>query len=519
MKNLLTAIMILVGLNVGLTQNAPVSTLGNVVTYESTAIVPITVTGFNDIGSCNMKLLYDPSIAICTNATKGAGVGGGYAANTDVPGIITLGWYSWPGIDLADNSVFFNLHFTMIDYGNCPVTWDTSYVILQWGDGSSYPLNMLPYEEYFIEGNLSFLTGAAPMTYSPDVTGVQGSTISVPITVVDFNNIETLNLTLNYNSTVIQYQSFTNDSGFPGLTIDGIFPGVVSAAGTAMSGIFLPDDAVLFTLVFNYNGGTTDLTWYDDGPSCEYEGYPAVALMDTPSEGFYFPGSVSEAIRLGIKVFLEGPFENGEMTTTLADEDFIPLAQAYNISPWNYDGLEEVTSIPANVVDWVLIELRETTGDAFTATADKMIAQKAGFLLKDGSVKDMDGLTNLSFPISPINNLFIVVYHRNHIKVISANGTSFFNGHGNYNFSTGEFQALGGSTGYKELTNGLWGLVAGDSNADGIIDESDKIDYWKPNAGSTGYLSSDFSMDSENNNIDKNNFWDLNKGFETQVPE
>ena len=103
-------------------------------------------------------------------------------------------------------------------------------------------------------------------------------------------------------------------------------------------------------------------------------------------------------ITLDLKAYLEGPFIETEMTTFLNTTGNIPTSQPYNIAPWNYNGSEAANPIPnVNVVDWVLIELRETTGDAATATPDKMIEQQAAFLLNDGSIVGMDGSSILSF--------------------------------------------------------------------------------------------------------------------------
>ena len=61
-----------------------------------------------------------------------------------------------------------------------------------------------------------------------------------------------------------------------------------------------------------------------------------------------------------VKAFLEGPF-NGIDMNSYPDYSVFPLTQPFNNSPWNYDGLENLTTIPNNsVVDWVLIELRES---------------------------------------------------------------------------------------------------------------------------------------------------------------
>jgi hypothetical protein len=364
----------------------------------------------------------------------------------------------------------------------------------------------------------------APHTIAPEITCNPGATVDIPITVTDFNNIGALSLTFQFDGLVLDYQSYTNNSGFPGLLIFEQTPGKITAGGFIQygdPGINLPDNSVLFTLAFYCNEGSTGLQWFDDGGSCEYTDDQFNPLNDSPTCSYYTNGSVNDnSFQLELKVFLEGAFQNGEMTTELNDLGLIPTSQPYSGSPWYYDGLEAVSSIHENVVDWVLVELRESTGDASTATVDKVIAKQAGFLLKDGTIKNASdcGFHNLDFSVSYTDNLYIVIFHRNHVAAISANPIAILNGNGIYDFSSAESKVLGGSLGHKELSSGIWGLAAGDSNGDGNIDEMDKQNEWAQHTGTWGYLLSDFSFDSQIDNFDKNDFWNLNFGFIGRVP-
>ncbi len=88
-------------------------------------------------------------------------------------------------------------------------------------------------------------------------------------------------------------------------------------------------------------------------------------------------------ISLSLKVMLEGPFFATEMNSLLNSSGNIPLQQPYGVSPWFYTGSELVAGIPnANVTDWVLVELRQTSGGASTATSGTRIALKAGFVVE-----------------------------------------------------------------------------------------------------------------------------------------
>jgi PKD repeat protein len=217
-----------------------------------------------------------------------------------------------------------------------------------------------------------------------------------------------------------------------------------------------------------------------------------------------------------LKVMLEGPFNGVEMNSELTVLNDFPFSQPYSGSPWNYSGTENVAGIPTNVVDWVLVELRDAT-DAATATAATRISQQAAFVLSDGSVVDMDGISNLQFTNSIIHQLFVVIWHRNHLSVLSASPLVKIGETYSYDFTSDANQAFG-SDAQKFLSTGIYGMISGDANADGIIDTMDKDFSWQPNAGLSGFLPSDLNLDGQSSNTDKNDFWLPNTGSGSQLP-
>ena len=224
-----------------------------------------------------------------------------------------------------------------------------------------------------------------------------------------------------------------------------------------------------------------------------------------------------DRIELDLTAFLEGPYNGTDMYTSL-NPDNIPLSQPYNIAPWNYTGTESVASIPDSVVDWVLIELRDTT-DAALATGETVIARQAAFILNDGTIVDMAGRDARPCVSAPpiSNNLFVVIYHRNHLGIISANPVTESGGVYTYDFTTPSGQAYG-SDAQKDLGSGIYGMISADANADGDVNAADKT-IWENQAGEEGYKSGDFDLDGQVNNLDKNNMWVPNQGEGGQVPE
>lgn len=222
-----------------------------------------------------------------------------------------------------------------------------------------------------------------------------------------------------------------------------------------------------------------------------------------------------EITTFSFKVFLEGPYISGMMNAGL-NPDIIPLNQPYDQLPFSYPGTENVTSIPdPNIVDWILIELRDTI-EAFLATEETRIARHAAFMRNDGTIVGLDGNEDIKLYVNINDSIFAVILHRNHLGIMSSASLIESNGKYSYDFTTSSSQAY--NEGQKALGGEVYGMYAGDANADGSIDGSDKI-LWETIAGTTGYLPEDFNMDGQVMNQDKGDYWLPNIGAGTQVPE
>jgi len=286
-------------------QNAPMATIGSVETYESTVSVPITVTEFSNIGACDLLFNYDPTIAIATSVTLGPGIGAYvFLPNIQTPGIISFSWlffqYGVPGQTLPDNSVFLNITFERVGYGYSVIEFDNSLPNnCLWTDDNYDELNDTPHSTYYIDGSLSFEMIDAPHTSVADIEDCEGSaSIDIPVTVSNFNQIGALNLTMQYDEEVYSYQSFTNESGFPGLEVNESNPGTIIINGSTDTpeGFAIENNSLLCTIHFNNLGGSTTISWFDSGESCLFNG-PAPGYEprnDQPQSTFYMNGSFTE---------------------------------------------------------------------------------------------------------------------------------------------------------------------------------------------------------------------------------
>jgi hypothetical protein len=237
------------------------------------------------------------------------------------------------------------------------------------------------------------------------------------------------------------------------------------------------------------------------------------------TQGFHQPFGIQiTGIDLDLIVFLEGPYKGVDMKTDLNSAGLIPLTQPYNTPPWNYSGSESVIAIPnADVVDWILVELRDAP-DALSAIPATRLDMRAAFLMRNGSVVGTDGSSTLKFNNSFTQQLFVIIWHRNHLGIMTSNGVTASGGIFEYDFSIAASQVHGGSDGQKDIGAGVWGMIAGDVNQDNLIDINDKT-QWDAFAGKAGYFSSDMNLGGEVNNPDKNESLQTNLNKSSQVPD
>ncbi|MBN3034643.1 MAG: hypothetical protein JW861_03600 [Bacteroidales bacterium] len=241
---------------------------------------------------------------------------------------------------------------------------------------------------------------------------------------------------------------------------------------------------------------------------------------DMAVDDFQITGTLAPMVQLDLKAFLQGPFSGTTMNTFLNIYGYIPASQPYNMPPYNYNGTETASPIPnADVTDWVLIELRETTGPASTALPSTMVGRQAGFILKNGSIVAADGSSLMEFDLTITGNLFVVIWHRNHLGVMSSDPLSKAGNIYSYDYTTGSTKVYGGMNGHREIAPGIWGMIAGDGDCDGQVTSADKVEVWIPQSGSSGYLQADFNLNGNVENGDKIECWGVNAGMGCQVPE
>jgi len=208
---------------------------------------------------------------------------------------------------------------------------------------------------------------------------------------------------------------------------------------------------------------------------------------------------------LDVKVFLEGAWNGNEMAVSAPDQ--IPEMQPFSEAPWHYTGTETLDPInPTQTIDWCLLELRVSTGNAQDALSDAAVWRKACLVMSDGTIRDTDEVSLPYFIDQYSGNKFLIIRHRNHLDVMASQTLMKSDSIYAYDFSLSDNSVYGGVSGYTQISENMWGMTAGDVDGNGIINLNDLNIKWKNEAGNKGYLKGDVNFDFEVNNRDKNDY-------------
>jgi len=222
------------------------------------------------------------------------------------------------------------------------------------------------------------------------------------------------------------------------------------------------------------------------------------------------------------KVFLEGPYAGGSMSTALLGGGFLPINQPFADPLFDgtlseYDDVVAVSAFPDDAVDWVTLSLRSDP------SAGSEVKRRVAFVRNDGILMDFDGSATVQFPDIATLNYYLVVCQRNHICAMSSSPVDFVStsGIGTWDFTTAMTQAftIGGAP-MMDLGGGVYGLFAADNNADGQVTAPD-FNQWnaETTAGAAGYKRADHDLDGLVTAPDFN-LWNANTtaGASSKVP-
>ncbi len=268
---------------------------------------------------------------------------------------------------------------------------------------------------------------------------------------------------------------------------------IIMGAGLSVTG---PGD--MLEVTFTAIAGDYTSVYLSDLELYDIDGYP-IPGSDYLDGDVLIGSSFSYA---KVRCWLQGPYSGGAMLT--GQNDLLPLASPYGADPITTD------SIPSDVVDWVLMELRATPSGA-------AVLSKSLWLGADGYLRS-PGISIVALPETLPGPYHVVLRHRNHLAMMSAAGFGFSTAGTPAELDLTEPANIYGEGGTALIEPGVAALIAGDADANGAVGPSDRNMHWRPQSGSSGYLSADFNLNGEVAPSDLNNCWRLNTGLASQVP-
>lgn len=296
------------------------------------------------------------------------------------------------------------------------------------------------------------------------------------------------------------YRFFDTDPSLGSLA----FTHILASSGTPLIGqqaIVTPTAGLhTYWVVADYDAGT--------GPICHDTS--TVEVHITPS------GNVN----ISIKMALEGPMDivSGIMKDELRARGLLPIQEPYAAlgMPHTASSIEQMNPLcldqtgPNAIVDWVYLELRDSSN------ASLVISARSALLQRDGDVVDTDGSSMVAFPNVQTGTYYITVQHRNHLGIMTAQPLPTGISSQLWDFTHPNFLFFGVIP--TKLVNGKQLMLSGDANGDGQTQNDDIVSHWKQFVGTAGFLRADFDMDGEVQNSDMIMYWRPNVGRGSQIP-
>jgi len=219
-----------------------------------------------------------------------------------------------------------------------------------------------------------------------------------------------------------------------------------------------------------------------------------------------------------LKVYLEGNWNGVEMTTTLNQQGLLPgqtplssfgvptpAGQSYNLAPWNYTGSETVSNYDGDVVDWVLVSLRENVAEANTT-----VYKTAALLHKTGTLT----LQSSCPVLNSTKSYFVFIEHRTHIGAASHLPIGIQSNKITYDFTQQDSYVPSNApaSGQQKVGN-VYCLFGGDCNKASFSEiNANDASLWRIDNGKFArYQLTDYNLDGEVNAND-DIIWRRNNG-------
>ena len=476
--------------------NGGISNRGAPITYApnisspsvGTISVPITANGFSTIGAMTLYLEYDPAVityqnSFVKNPLFSSSFQVGDIAGSGTKRLIVIQWYG-NSLTLANGATLCTLNFNYLTAGApCTLNWYDNGPSCEYADPSGNVLIDMSTLDYFKNGSVGI-----PLVNILLRKGSNCGEFNVnlkPMAKITAN-LTKLTFTVKWAATAysdVQLKDIvTTWSGLQQIGSRVLYGGYyfVTFRSTTTYAVNWLANSENTIMTFRHQGigeGSSDFVIIptDYNTVAGLNSAFSIEEISVNNTGSITNDANSVSLNCGLylKDFLQGPYDTltHQMNNSLAVNNFVPLTHPYNNFPWFYSGAEHISAYPSGLVDWVLVEIR--SGSA----ANTVLGRRAGLLKTDGEITDTNGISPLVFhTFTPGNSYYVVVYHRSHFPVMTANTMILPNTNSaKHDFTLDPTTNVYSTSneGVVSLESGIYGQISGDINGDNKLKYSD----------------------------------------------
>ncbi len=223
---------------------------------------------------------------------------------------------------------------------------------------------------------------------------------------------------------------------------------------------------------------------------------------------------VESGIKINPKIYLQGsslsPVSSGLMNDNLRQNTYLPTTSPYgdaltvDVNVFNSGGSSGTGLSQDDIVDWVWVELRDSSDNTIVVNG------KSALLQRDGDVVALDGISDLTMDIAS-DDYYVVVNHRNHLGIMSVNPIALSSTTAIIDLSSDYTSVLGGTNAVLDIGNGVLATYGGDYDENGQVQNTD-LSGIVVLLGGSGYSKADLDMNGEIQNTDITNILNPNMG-------
>ena len=399
--------------------------------------------------------------------------------------------FSWNDADLSgetlsDSTVLFSLYFyieenaannSLIQFSNSPTQIE------------SIKIGLFPLQTLLINGsvNVTCQLSNSIQLLIPNVTASCNSTIDVPIRVKNFNQVLSMQGSIGWDYTKLEFQQLVGLNIPSNLNLSSANFGLTNTSNgkltfawndADLNGENLPDSSIVFAMRFinrAVNGTISAITVGSSPTPIEFINTSFQPVNYSIVNGSCQTNCVNNT-QLQVKFFLEG---------------FYIGADQMNATLYNLGISADQTATDSVVVNlWNQFDLNNPNPN-----------------FRLNGILHSNGTMNFTLPPSTLgNNYYISLNHRNSIETWSSKAI-MFSSQTNYDFSNSLTKAYAefNTASMKTVEPGHYALFGGDANKDGTVDGLDmNIVDNNTIAGAFGYDNSDANGDGASDGLDMN---------------